>query len=546
MPYWPADQFEVAGLDLVGLKDYNFEPGDSGWKIKATVLCLDEIKIGIPGLDSFAFVIGSNGQFTEIKVSAEIGEKVEFRLIDVKLSLRFAAGLFKPARKNKAGHYVLDPSKKYVEISSKVTLIVDGEGQVTVTGGNAFTLPPTLIGDSGIAIEAKNVALDLSATSRTPQSERTNLPESFIGLVIEKAALYLPADVEVPSIPTGLVARNLVIGNGGFGGRLEVEWADTKPKADKTAYVGRGAATLFGLACGIQQIAIEFKQGALVQADFKAGLVLPFFEQPIGVELALTMNGNFTIGLAADQPKGVTKKAGLLEIELEKVMRVKIASLRFEKQASGVQVIISGSFNPLLPGLDWPEIKVKKLAIDGEGRVQVDGGWLDLPKQASFSFYGFTMEVTKFGLGSEPDGSRWLGLSGGIKLAEGLPAGAAVDGLRIIWNQPEDPAPKISFEGIQVGFEVKGAIKFDGKVSFVQRKEREYFLGAIKLELPSINLKADATLLIGQNKKLGYSYWFNFPRCWTAGWCPAFCQRRSAVWIGRPCRIQHGAEQKTR
>lgn len=82
--------------------------------------------------------------------------------------------------------------------------------------------------------------------------------------------------------------------------------------------------------------------------------------------------------------------------------------------------------------------------------------------------------------------------------------------MRITWNEPDNAAPRISFEGIQVGFEVKGSIKFTGKVSFVQRKEREYFLGSIRLELPSINLKADATLLIGQNKELGYSYWFIF------------------------------------
>ena len=66
----------------------------------------------------------------------------------------------------------------------------------------------------------------------------------------------------------------------------------------------------------------------------------------------------------------------------------------------------------------------------------------------------------------------------------------------------------MSFEGIEISFEVKDVIKFSGKVAFKQATDDQFFLGRIALELPSINLKAAATLLIGYDKKVGFPYWY--------------------------------------
>ena len=100
---------------------------------------------------------------------------------------------------------------------------------------------------------------------------------------------------------------------------------------------------------------------------------------------------------------------------------------------------MSGSIRPLVGGIDWPGFRVEELSIDSEGNVHVDGGWIDLRDQYALNFYGFTLEISQFGLGTEEDGTRWIGVSGGLKLVDGLKAGASVKGLRISWGDSGPP-----------------------------------------------------------------------------------------------------------
>ena len=119
---------------------------------------------------------------------------------------------------------------------------------------------------------------------------------------------------------------------------------------------------------------------------------------------------------------------------------------------------------------------MRELAIDSDGNVQLDGGWLNLPQQFTLKLYGFQLEITKLGFGKAKDGGKWVGFSGGLKFVDGLTAGASVEGLRITWYDDGRPA-NITMEGVGVQFEVPGAISFSGFVSLKSSPDR--FDGAV-------------------------------------------------------------------
>src|SRR3972149_5203564 len=150
---------------------------------------------------------------------------------------------------------------------------------------------------------------------------------------------------------------------------------------------------------------------------------------------------------------------------------------------------------------------INEFLIDSKGHVHLDGGWLNLPNQKAMNFYGFQMEITKFGFGKTEDGGKWIGLSGGIKLVEGLPAGASVEGLRIVWYDNGKP-PSLTFNGVGVEFQVPGVLQFKGAIAYsgllensipnsIEKEQIQRFDGSIKLKLTAINMEIDAALVIG-------------------------------------------------
>ena len=94
---------------------------------------------------------------------------------------------------------------------------------------------------------------------------------------------------------------------------------------------------------------------------------------------------------------------------------------------------ISGKLRPLVGGLEWPEIAVSDLKIDADGNVDLPGGWIDLPSQYCSTSTASSSTIIQLGFGRSDDGGRWIGFSGGLKLVEGMPAGASVEGLRVSW-----------------------------------------------------------------------------------------------------------------
>ncbi|HEV8239544.1 MAG TPA: hypothetical protein VGS57_09265 [Thermoanaerobaculia bacterium] len=187
---------------------------------------------------------------------------------------------------------------------------------------------------------------------------------------------------------------------------------------------------------------------------------------------------------------------------------IELDGLGFELDDGLFTTKLSGKLTPLFgadQGLKWPSFDVKELSIDSKGNVHLDGGWLSLPQQQTLDFYGFKIEISQLGFGKTDDGGKWIGFSGGLKLVEGLQAGASVEGLRITWYE-DGRLPRISLNGAGVELKIPDVLELKGEVSFKEidgeapGEKIRRFDGDIKLKLHTPNLEIDGTLVIGSVK----------------------------------------------
>ncbi len=493
---FPSDLIELGDgtsvLDRVGIRDVHIAETETQTTAYYVIVFADELSVSLPGLVGISFVFGGTGQQSEFTFEVDLRGEVEIRLIDASFALRFASNLLKPV-KQENGRFVPDTSKQYVEIAVSGTISIDGEG-FRIDGMNELSLAPCMISDSGVVIEASGVVLDLSRDANIPQAAAAGLPVTWMGVLMEEASIHLPPELG-SAVPEGLSFQKCFIGSGGFTGKIEANW--------DPAFGGAVA----GVELLLKTFALDFQQNSLVRSEITGTINLPFFDEPLDIELGFSSNGALSLKVANETGLAALEKPGVLALELD--------SIGFEISAEGFAVSVSGKVKPLFGDLDWPTFDVKELSIDSEGNVHLDGGWLDLPNQYAINFYGFQFEITQLGFGKTDDGGKWVGFSGGLKLVDGLSAGASVEGLRISWY--EDGAGNIvdvaiSFSGVGVEFEVPDVLRFKGEVSYrqleVNGEQVNRFDGAIKLELLTLGLEIDAVLVVGSASGAEGSYTF--------------------------------------
>jgi hypothetical protein len=131
---------------------------------------------------------------------------------------------------------------------------------------------------------------------------------------------------------------------------------------------------------------------------------------------------------------------------------------------------------------------------------------LDLREQYVLSLGGFQFEVSRIGFGTTEARLRWIGFSGGLKLVDGITAGASVEGLRVSWD-PETGDVSVTLSGVGVEFEVPGTVYFKGYVAMTEPAPGvTRFDGQITLDLVAIGLQIEAQLVVGYDKVNDYAF----------------------------------------
>jgi|GEM_PF-476606 len=476
---WPSDLFTPSDgsfLERIAFEDGMIVAEDGTFSAQLALRVVDELSFQLPL--GFAFVLGEG----PIVASAANGEEgLQAQIYTEILKLRLPRAFCKPVI-DQDGKAVADPDPEhFVDIPLPLGLSIDGDFNIDIEwpgeDPGQLSLPRCMIGDSGVIISAENIELRLSNNQPLPDAAiAVGLESDWHGLFIGEATVELP-DGLGSAVPHDIKFTNAFIGDGGFSGEIDADW------------VPPFSGDIFGVTFGLKRLGLKFVQNSLEGSEIVGTLTLPYFDEPVEVELGLNADGTFSAALRSEN--------GLYTLTKPNVLRLDLDSLGFEFAGGTFTAKLSGRVTPLVGGLDWPGFQVKELSIDSGGNVHLDGGWLDLREQYSLDFHGFKLEITKLGFGKTDDGAgKWIGFSGGLNLVDGLSAGASVEGLRLSWY--DDGRVDVSLNGVGVELDIPDVLRFKGAVSYRSLPgDIHRFDGDITLDLVSLDMRIDAQLVIG-------------------------------------------------
>lgn len=521
---WPSDLFVMPNaLYAVGLSDYYVElDAGTALAVGGTVIIDEEIIFDLPFIPGCSIALLYDGSGTQFDFELGIIQQ-EFHLSLKTLSVSFLVqnNLLRTVEITSSGdgfsfEEIIDedtgePEPFHIRWSG-IDLNVTSEPSFGVAfsgGAPTFEIKPFTIGKSGIVVDISSFSMIFSQENA---DGATSLPEDFDrsrrGVWIDSASVYLPENI-AGILPTELSLDNAFIGSGGLCGEITGTWINSFNE-ETGEFTGDGVGKLYDIPFAIKEVGIEFQQNTLVEGSISGTLMLPYFDAPLDLALELTNEGDFSVSLVTESTDGI------LKVETSFVI-LELSAIEFSKEGDEFFVICSGSLQPNTEDLEnSPEFEIKNLRISSTGKVEVEGGWMDLSTQMALDFKGFSIEVTRLGFGrDELVGGmyNWIGFSGGIQIVEGLPLEGGVEGLKLMWNTEDATDVKVQISGINLGFEIEDVLTFDGEVQFIDWEEdgvtQSGMAGGVTLTIHPLNdVGIEAKFLAGRKHVDGES--FNF------------------------------------
>ncbi|MGE5860924.1 MAG: hypothetical protein ACM34J_10240, partial [Ignavibacteria bacterium] len=360
-----------------------------------------------------------------------------------------------------------------------------------------FTLdfPPCQIADTGFIFETENLGF------------KGKFPD--FSLAVENAGIIPPEDLLLPgNIPfPKIIIQNGSLSRDGISGKFSADWDlqfdETASGGNPFKYIIQGTehpATIFGIGegavkGGLSSIEFTFENNKLIQGAAQGKILLPYFDQPVDIQIIFNSAKDFSVVLTSLSSEG-------LELSKEDLLKVNVKTLGLEQKDGMNTFSISGGLEPLFftaEGMKWPRMDVKKFKIDSTGKFSIEEAWLDLKDLATLDLFGFHLELRKIGIGTVDANRFWIDLSGGLKLIDQVPIGVDVEGFRVIQPGQNINIPEIQFKGIQLSFGVPGAIQLDGLIRFFKDAQAVGFAGDMILVIPPAGLTAEAGLMVGMN-----------------------------------------------
>lgn len=482
---WPTDFFGSADFDFlngIAYVDGQIFDDELGTNIVLQLEVVEEVSFELPF--TMALIVGSGPvHFTLTGDDRGFVSWTDAELI----KLRLPRDVFVPLV---TGADQADPDPtRFVEIAFPVGVNFDSFGNFDLAwpaeGRTPLALERCMIGNTGIIISASDVLVRMSDNQALPDAAlAAGVDPGFRGLYIGAATVELPEGL-MGAIPAGteLLFEHCFIGTGGFTGKL------------RTVVGGGVTGSLFGAEFTFESLALEIEQNALTKFELAGSIRLALFANPLHVVVSVDLDGNLLVNVA--------ESGGLVQLNQPGVFQFTIDQIEFELRDRVLFARTSGTltptFQPAGVSINWPGIKLQKLEFDSQGHVSIAGAWLDLGDQVTISLFGFLVEITRLGFGTTDDGENWIGFNGGVKLMEGVPAGASVEGLRILWGGSR--GTRLTFEGVGVELEIPNVLKIAGKVSL--SPESSEFKGAVRVVLPAISFELEGQFVAGSVETAG-------------------------------------------
>ncbi len=525
-------------LSRIRVKGFNYaEINESGVDIGAVVTGsivivpatdgTSGLALKVPGVDAFELVTGIG----EISYSVTLREAestdaaknypVIIEITGIDLGLRLKGEFLRPAElqtdgsykvftfDEAKGHFVDGATPVFTEFSTTADVVVrytwDGEVEaefVTGSGPAKFNASrPFMIAETGVVVDVRGASLDLSTTSSPASAPNA----AWRGLTLDELSVAFTGDLAIDPMDSdqsanppelGNVALSkFAIGTGGFSGEIAA------------ANLGAGApADLGGIDFKLQKIGVVFQQNALTAAELGGRFdSFPFFEKPLKLDLAFDLKGNFTAGIAADDPSR-DASTELVSWDIDGAAKLAVDSIEFELADKVFYTTINGDLTLSFLGggsgvnAQSPQdekIPINNLRISSTGEVTLDGGWVTLAQKRYLDFNAFRVELSQIGFGLEGT-ERWVGFSGGVELVKGLSAAAKMKRLQFIWQKGGNGNVRHRLEGVEVAFEQPGVVSFHGAVDWFEDSAKKGFGGKLAANLEFIEMAVSSRIVIGE------------------------------------------------
>jgi hypothetical protein len=298
---------------------------------------------------------------------------------------------------------------------------------------------PSRIAGTSFGLSLHQAKLDISRTTNIPEATADGRPVDFVGVYIDDATLSFPAiwNHDGPNSTGVIRGRNLLIGTGGFSGTLSLE-AVTAGHPSPLVKIRFGE----NFSISLDQFSITLKQNAIKGSTVEGTLMIPGFKdannQPaeIRIKVAIRQDGDFDVTAHEDDGFKTINCGGVFDLTLKSVF--------FGKKDDDFYIGVSGTIQftqTLLSSL--APIEVEKLIIWSDGRFEIEGGTIPLPKNIRFPIGPVELSISAIHLGSHErinaDGTkrnfRYFGFDGGVDIN---PGGVDVRGKGIKFYYPAD------------------------------------------------------------------------------------------------------------
>jgi len=372
--------------------------------------------------------------FAERLSSGSIKEYVEDLLIPkVNSSLEIKAGLIFP-RKYLTPLDASNDLEPFADTSIRTAFLFDaGKLNYNTEGGIGFdeslTLQlnyPSQIGNTGLIIELRDAKLDVSKEKNIPEANLDGRPNDFVGAYIEEASIRLPEKwfKNQNESTAKIFGRKLLIGAGGLSGKLGLEIVGTGPNPALTTSLGNTN----GFELGFTSFDLVFKQNAILESNLKGFIKIPGFKDAAGndaqVDVAIHIEDDGDFSITASEEQGIDL------IRIPDILDVNLKSLTVGRESSKFYVAVSGSIdfadqspNSGFIGDNLPkDIEIQKLIIWEDGRMEFQGGGLELRKPVVLKLGPVNFSVTALHFGSHEQEDRkyvFFGFDGGLSLKPG-------------------------------------------------------------------------------------------------------------------------------
>jgi hypothetical protein len=401
----------------------------------------------------------------------------------LKLALEFPRSMLKPVQTDGT---VIDATSTLPEDQrqqSKLTFDAGSVSYSTDTGLEFdslanFALDRSQIGDTGVIIGLSGIKLDLSRTRNIPEATADGRPNDFIGAYVQQATIELPgkwfgASNNSVSTDPKLIGENLVLGSGGVSGRITLSTA------------GQLHTRLGNFEAALDTFDVRFERNAITQSDIAGTLTVAGFKDAAGLDAKIAIkahiaeDGDFKV--TATEPNGVLLK-------IPGILQFRVYSLGFGREDHRFFLDTSGTLTLTfaIPGLSMNPplaVELKQLIIWEDGRFELKGGHIILPKALTLKVGPVKLSVTAIGMGSYEKGGhayKFISLDGGVNVNPGG-VSARCRGCKIYWRTDGPPFDiHVSIDGIAIDYIFPGAKSADEATLIVS--------GFLQMKAPDPNI----------------------------------------------------------